>query len=62
MQDHDGRKIPQVDEHPLLGGNRVTSAFREPFDPQAGPKKLLPLAIGLVTAVSVVVVLVFVVF
>lgn len=62
MQDHDGHKIPQVDEHPLLGGNRVTSAFREPFDPQAGPKRLWPLAVGLVTAVSVVVVLLFVVF
>lgn len=40
----------------------MTSAFRDPFDPKAGPKKLLPLLVGLVSAVSVVVVLLFVVF
>lgn len=62
MQDDDGRRIPQADQHPLLGGNPVTSAFRETFDPEAGPKRLLPLVVGLVTAVSVVVVLLFVVF
>ncbi|WP_372697546.1 hypothetical protein [Arthrobacter sp. JSM 101049] len=62
MQDRGGRKIPQAEEHPLLGGNRVTSAFRDGYDPEAGPKRLWPIAVGLVTAVSVLVVLLFVVF
>lgn len=60
MQDDGGRRTPQADGHPLLGGNPVTPAFRDRFDPHAGPKRLLPLAVGLVTAVSVVVVLLFV--
>ncbi|MBM6620583.1 hypothetical protein JTF08_03075 [Micrococcaceae bacterium RIT802] len=62
MQENDERKIHPADQHPLLGGNPVTSAFREPLDPQAGPRRLWPIAVGLVTAVSVVVVLLFVVF
>lgn len=62
MQDHDGRRIPQAPEHPLLGGDRVTSAFRDGYDPDVGPRRLWPIAVGLVTTVSVVVVLLFVVF
>lgn len=59
MQENDGRNIPQADQHPLLGGNPVTSAFREPFDLQARPKLLWPIIVGLVTAVSVVVIVLF---
>lgn len=59
MQENDERKIPPADQHPLLGGNPVTSALREPLDPQAGPKRPWPIIVGLVTAVSVVVVVLF---
>ncbi|MGP5072133.1 hypothetical protein ACTXOR_11640 [Arthrobacter rhombi] len=60
--DHDEPSTARpADSAPLLGGNPSAPGLRESYDPQAGPRNPWPAIIGMITTLSVIVIVLFMV-